>query len=627
MKGKITLVLLTVFVFLIVGCGKSNTGEGVDMVVNTVDPSDFTIVRSADASSTVSKAASELCTAFAKNAGAKVNVATDSDPERSREIIIGETTRSVDTADLKLGLGEYCINMVGDKILILGGSDRAVADGVRFAIDHLIVDNTFKAPTKGGYRGENKALYNSISIDGVPISEYTVVYDLYDATVAKKLADEIADIGCTLPVVSADEFDFESGKYILLKDTNTDFSTHSVTVEDGNVTLFANYVTINDCVDYFFSDMLKYDTENDKITGSRDVNITSELSKTFTVENTPIYTKEKLLEVLGEVYEDEDSLIIAQHTYGVANGRLVETERKRYKENCGVDVPMIGYDIVDTCTATKNERVKEAYDFIQFMREGGIVTFSIHLTNPINPEAAYRGKPFTAQNWNDLLTEGTEINTFLMKQLSMIADFLEIFQKNGAPVIFRPLHEMNGDWFWFCITNPETGETISSETAQNFWKLIYNYMTETRGITNMLWEYSPNVASSAANVMHYYPGDDYCDLVACDWYTSEYTGHRQLSISEGALRETGKIFSLAEFGPSGNIITDFDISKEYKFDCGDLDVLINEVLDDGIKVAYWMLWSSYNQVKISMWNMGEAQFFYENDIYLTLEDTFDLLYN
>ena len=126
--------------------------------------------------------------------------------------------------------------------------------------------------------------------------------------------------------------------------------------------------------------------------------------------------------------------------------------------------------------------------------------------------------------------------------------------------------------------------------------------------------------------MYCYPGDEYCDIVSVDWYTGTYEGYNMLTIADEAMKETGKIFSVSGFGPGESIRTDLSVEDEYKFNCTSLDRLISEVRDGGIKTCYWLLWSSWSQVKISMWNMGEGEFFYEKDVYLSLEDTYKLLY-
>lgn len=630
----LSLILALVFIF---GCGENAAPSGkTDIEVYTVSDLDsYIIVRAAEASAHIIESASKLQSELLKKTGAKVQIKNDSEAEKSKEIIIGDTAREIkelDTDDLKPT--EFFIKKIGNKIVIAGGSDRAVSAGVDFLINHFIVDNAVKAPVNG-YRRARATLVDSISVEGNSIANYTVVSDLYDITVAEELAVTIEEIsGYSIPVVSAGDFDPESGKYILLDDTNTDFDTYSVTVEDGNITFFANYVTIKDCIDYFLCDMLKLDIENNVANGGRDPDIKADMSRDFTVENTPIYSKDKLYEVLETVYNDDDSLIIGQQITEIFHpvGEAVTTERAQYKKECGVDVPMLGYDLgtleYKESRRTENGVIKEAYDLIQFMRDGGIVTFSLHLDNP-GPQRDsvdhYRGE-LAQTEWDQLLTAGTDINKNFMETLEFIGDFLEIFKINNAPVIFRPLHEINGNWFWFCIRSGPDNILLPQSYAKDLWVLMYNYFVNERGVDNMLWEFSPNVMDDPEEVIYCYPGDEYCDLVSLDWYTDSYSGHDILSVSEEALKETGKIFSVSEFGPGGDIVTNLAISDEYKFNCVTLDEVITEVRDDGIKMAYLLLWSSYAEVKISMWNMGGADVFYKNNAYLTLEDTFKLLY-
>lgn len=642
---KRTVKTLLFFAFSLViclglcSCGEKKELGDNDILVKTIEDLDnYVIVRAENISDTVRAAVTELQSFILKNTGAKVLVNDDSKPEKAREIIVGKTSREIEGLDYgSISLNEYLIKLSGSKILIIGGSDAATANAVAFFMDTFIVDGSLRVPTRDGFSFSDPAMYESIKIDGNPLGEYTIVSDLYDVQAAEDFSLALAKATTLhLPVVKADEIETADGKYILLDDTNTDFSKYSIDIADGAVTFFANYVTMNDCTDYFISEIIGYDTKAEKIKGSNKIEITSKDSKTFEVEQTPIYTKEKLTEVLQKVYDDNDSLIIAQQITDLFSpvGEATQNEREWYRESCGVDVPMFGYDLGTLefyeSRRSENAIVKEAYDLIQFMREGGILTFSMHLDNPGTERDLdhYRGE-LRQSEWDEMFTEGTEINKNLMETLTFIGDFLEIFKINEAPTILRPLHEMNGNWFWFCIVSG-TEDVLPQSYAVDFWKYLYDYFVTERGIDNMLWEYSPNVSAGMSNsitdVLYCYPGDEYVDLVALDWYTASKTDMSILETSVKALENTGKIFSMAEFGPSGDLVTNFEVSETYKFTCSDLHNVITAAREKEIKTAYWLLWSSYAEVKISMWNMGDGQLFYESDVYLTLEDTYKLLY-
>ena len=72
------------------------------------------------------------------------------------------------------------------------------------------------------------------------------------------------------------------------------------------------------------------------------------------------------------------------------------------------------------------------------------------------------------------------------------------------------------------------------------------------------------------------------------------------------LVKTGKPFALAEFGPVGDIRTDLALHPDYRFSCADALDTYKKVIESGISFAYATFWSSWAQVKISLWNMGKA---------------------
>ncbi len=641
MKKIISLALIFILsvslICLFASCGEDSEVNAPSGIVSNI--ADYIIIRSVEASQTVKNAASELQSSLAKKLDVKLSASTDSKDESKYEIILGNTTREIsDSSSDALALGEFKISKTGDKIVIAGGSDKAIGMGVKFFCQNFITDKGVRIPADG-YSYTDRNAYTSIKIEDTDIADYTIIRNLYNAASAEEFAKTIENLTySSLPIVSYENIENVSGKYILLDDTNIDFSSYEITVKDGNITLYANYDSIDDCINSFLLDFLGYDSAENTDVSSKEVVIENGDNRSYTVEKSKIYSKDTLLSVLEEVYNADDKIIVGQQM-SERLGETMTTERKLYKDNCGVESPLYGYDVgvmASNQKSTVNGRIKDAYDMIEYMREGGIITISAHLENPTGDGRAtdqdpHRGELGHEAKWDEVMTEGTELNAKLMEILDEVADFLEIFHVNDATVIFRPFHEMNGNWFWYCIKNSENGieKTLPKDYAVKLWKYLYNYITVEREIDNMIWEYSPNVArrSDPADVMYCYPGDDYCDIVGADWYTSEYTGHELIAIAdEDMAKPTGKIFSIAEFGPGESIRTDFSKSETYKFTCTHLDDFITEVTDAGINTCYWMLWSSWGDVKISMWNMGDANLFYDNDIYLTLEDTAKMLY-
>jgi len=53
------------------------------------------------------------------------------------------------------------------------------------------------------------------------------------------------------------------------------------------------------------------------------------------------------------------------------------------------------------------------------------------------------------------LTPGTEENIALLNDIDTMARKLKQVQDAGVPVLFRPLHEAEGGWFWWGAEGPE----------------------------------------------------------------------------------------------------------------------------------------------------------------------------
>jgi mannan endo-1,4-beta-mannosidase len=188
---------------------------------------------------------------------------------------------------------------------------------------------------------------------------------------------------------------------------------------------------------------------------------------------------------------------------------------------------------------------------LEYWKQGGLVTVSTHLYNPArtnlflnqftnrsaNPPTNYNnGLRDTNVDLNTLLATNTETHIRWMHELDQIADGLQQLQTNGVVVLWRPFHEMNGNWFWWDGKDPETFKKL--------WRQEFDYFTKTKGLNNLLWVYAPN---HGTNTAVYYPGDHYVDLVGLDAYTDFVDTNHILGYAEVA--RLPKPFGFTEFGP------------------------------------------------------------------------------
>ncbi|MGA2616692.1 MAG: glycosyl hydrolase [Thermoguttaceae bacterium] len=173
---------------------------------------------------------------------------------------------------------------------------------------------------------------------------------------------------------------------------------------------------------------------------------------------------------------------------------------------------------------------------IEYAKQGGLVTISAHLYNPANPKS--RGPWEKGGDLKQILTPGNEAHDRWMKELDIMAAGLKELQDAGVVVLWRPFHEMNGDWFWWGAKEPDTFIRV--------WRHMFDYFAKTKGLDNLLWVYSPNHGDKTAA---YYAGDQYVDIVGLDAYT-DFVDPQHIR-GYDAVAKLPKPFGFTEFGPHG----------------------------------------------------------------------------
>lgn len=174
---------------------------------------------------------------------------------------------------------------------------------------------------------------------------------------------------------------------------------------------------------------------------------------------------------------------------------------------------------------------------IDYWRHGSLVTLSTHLYDPENL-AESGGLRDRDVDLAKLLDENSESHRRWLKELDRVAEGLEQLKKAGVVVLWRPFHEMNGDWFWWNGKDPETFIKL--------WRQMFDYFTTTKQLNNLLWVYSPNHGKKTTD---YYPGDRYVDIVGLDAYTDFVDPDHIKGYDE--VSRLPKPFGFTEFGPHG----------------------------------------------------------------------------
>jgi mannan endo-1,4-beta-mannosidase len=174
---------------------------------------------------------------------------------------------------------------------------------------------------------------------------------------------------------------------------------------------------------------------------------------------------------------------------------------------------------------------KTLADVKAWWARGGIVAMQCHWIHPANPDgSAWLGEhgkktaspPF---DFTNAFKPGTQANEELMRDLKNHADYLEELARARVPVLWRPLHEIEGGWFWW--TDPEQPENTAA-----LWRFMFDYFTRERKLHNLIWVYASALRcgkgkEGVTNVemrKRFYPGANCVDIVGIDVYPSEYVG-------------------------------------------------------------------------------------------------------
>jgi mannan endo-1,4-beta-mannosidase len=144
---------------------------------------------------------------------------------------------------------------------------------------------------------------------------------------------------------------------------------------------------------------------------------------------------------------------------------------------------------------------------------GGIVSICWHWNVPVaqgsSSYAFYTKKNEHASDGTSFsiaqaVQDGTYENTLVKADLNKVADRLLLLKQKNIPVLWRPLHEAAGGWFWWGAGG--------AEPLKALWKLMFDTF-EAKGLNNLIWVWTAEPNDNA-----WYPGDEYVDIVGRDIY-------------------------------------------------------------------------------------------------------------
>jgi mannan endo-1,4-beta-mannosidase len=208
--------------------------------------------------------------------------------------------------------------------------------------------------------------------------------------------------------------------------------------------------------------------------------------------------------------------------------------------NTGKWPAMTTFDFIDHTWANQNW-VKYSAPFTlgkEWWDNNGLVGLMWHWRDPLTKSGDFYTEKTTFNVSKISDTASVEYKA-MIADIDVIANYLNEFKSAGIPVIWRPLHEASGKWFWWGSKGPEPCKAL--------WKLMFDRLVKHHGLNNLIWVWTTDAADEAIN---WYPGDSYVDILGMDIYPGE-NQHGSQSVAFNKVRELfggRKIIALSECG-------------------------------------------------------------------------------
>jgi len=142
---------------------------------------------------------------------------------------------------------------------------------------------------------------------------------------------------------------------------------------------------------------------------------------------------------------------------------------------------------------------------------GAAVTISWHARNPLTGGNSWDTTHGTVRS---ILPGGTKHDLY-KTWLDKVAGFMnDLKDKNGEsiPILFRPFHEMTGNWFWWC-KNASTPDEFKA-----VWRFTVNYLRTEKKLHQLIYVYNTADFKNEAEFLACYAGDDVADVLSFDLY-------------------------------------------------------------------------------------------------------------
>ncbi len=299
---------------------------------------------------------------------------------------------------------------------------------------------------------------------------------------------------------------------------------------------------------------------------------------TYKVEPTPVNPNadentKRLYKFLCDIY-GKYSLAGQYADEGRASSEYEKITAKTGKTFAVLGLDMGNYSLGSKAHGAESKTVEYAYDW--YKNAGGIVQLCWHWTTPEDYAVNAGDQPWYSSFYKegskldlDKIMNGEDDAAYqlLMDDIDNMANELARLRDAGVPVLWRPLHEASGGWFWWGNCEPESYKKL--------WNVMYDKMTNEHNLTNLIWVWNGQDPA-------WYPGDETVDINGWDIYAGNHVDSSQSGRFDDMATNYGtktKLIALTENG----CVMDPD-----------------KVFNDNARWLFWGTWSDPFTMKLGV---------------------------
>ncbi len=282
-----------------------------------------------------------------------------------------------------------------------------------------------------------------------------------------------------------------------------------------------------------------------------------------------------------------------QHATEYGHGWWGDANRSDVKSVTGSHPAVIGVDF-SGFTGSPDSVVAKYMDGLRktisdTYNRGGVTTVAWHFINPVSPGGFYWVDSVSKTAVPMLMPGGSQSDLYKVILKKIAAFCKSVKGKDGAlvPMIFRPYHEIDGDWFWWGRSH------CSAADFKSLWHFTVAYLRDSMQVHNLIYAFSPDcIFTTEQEYLERYPGNEWVDLVGMDDYADFGrdghfdldAGYKKLKIVSDFGANSGKLAAFTETGlesiPDANWWT---------------EKLLATLQRGGLRLCYVLVWRNDNK--------------------------------